>query len=164
MSISAISGSSSYGSYSYDNNKSKRKSSQQDDPMTQAIDNLQSTDPALATKLGSLQTQVESMKKSGASDTDIQKTIKSTMDGLSDTEKSELQSAMPTPPAGGHHHAHGAGRPSGPPPSDPSDSSSGSDTSTASTSASSLLDSISSAQNDAIANFMSARSSYATVQ
>ena len=113
MSISAIGGSSTYASPTTTNFSTSRRRSSQDDPMSQAISTLQSTDPTLASKLTDLQKKVETMKKGGSSEKDVQSTIKSTMDGLSATEKGELQSAMPTPPsggpggappAGGHHH------------------------------------------------------------
>ena len=167
MSISAVSGSSAYSSSLYTQNSTKKRSSSaQDDPMTQAISSLQSTDPTLASKLGDMQKQVDAMKKTGASSSDIQKTIKSTMDGLSDTEKSELKSAMPAPPSGGAGGAKGAGGPKGhhggPPPPDASTSG---DDSSSSFSASSLLDSTASTQNDAIMSLLSQRAaSYATVQ
>ena len=81
MSISAISGSSSYSSSLYTQSSTKKRPSSQDDPMSQAISSLQSTDPTLASKLGDMQKQVDSMKKAGTSESDIQKTVKSTMDG-----------------------------------------------------------------------------------
>jgi hypothetical protein len=163
MSIS-ISGSSS--SYGYDNPIQKTNGGSGQDPMSQAISKLQSTDPQLASKLTDLQKQVQTMKSDGASDKDIQSTIKSTMDGLSDTEKSDLQAAMPK-----------GARPSGPPPSGPppsgdpssfsgdspwwksSGSGSSSSSSSASPDSSSLLDSANAVQNASIAGFMSARAS-----
>lgn len=154
MSITAISGSSAASSAYATSINSKKKSG--DDPMTQAISSLQSTDPTLASKLSDMQKKVDSMKKSGAPEKDVQSAIKSTMDGLSSTEKSELKSAMPASPVGvkgghgGHHHAKA---------SSDSDSSSASGADSSIFSPNSLLDSSSSMQNDSIMSLLASRAS-----
>lgn len=59
---------------------------------------LQATDPALAKKMEDFHKQIDSMREGGASKEDIQKTMKSNMDSLSDTEKTELSSIFGKPP------------------------------------------------------------------
>ncbi len=170
MNISTISGSSSY---SYDTSTKKKSA---EDVMSQAISKIQSSDPKLASKLSEMQKKVDSMKKSGSSEKDIQSTVKSTIDGLSDSEKSTFQSAMPKGGPGGKMGVGGAGRPSGPPPSGPppsggaqkssdsssfwdSDSDDSSSSSSYSFNASSLLNSASSMQNDSIMGYLSTKES-----
>lgn len=69
--------------------------------MQAALDKLSTTDPTLAKKLESFQEQMEQLKDSGASADTIESTMKSNMDSLSDTEKSELESIFGGQESGG---------------------------------------------------------------
>jgi len=77
-----------------------------------AMAKLQEIDPDLAKKMEEFQQKIEDMRESGASREEVHDAMKSNMDSLSDTEKSELQSVFGKPPAGGR----GPGGPGGPPP------------------------------------------------
>lgn len=61
---------------------------------------LQQIDPDLAKKMEDFHDQIDQMKESGASQDEIQQTMKSNMDSLSDTEKSELESVFGKPGQG----------------------------------------------------------------
>ncbi len=70
---------------------------------TDPLASLSQTDPALAKKLEDFKSQIDQLKQSGASDDTIAQTMKSNMDSLSDTEKSELQSAFASSRPHRHH-------------------------------------------------------------
>lgn len=69
---------------------------------TDPISALQQTDPTLAKKLEDFKSQIDQLKQSGASDDTIAATMKKNMDSLSDTEKSEMQTAFAS--SRPHHH------------------------------------------------------------
>ncbi|HVT12938.1 MAG TPA: hypothetical protein VHE55_11790 [Fimbriimonadaceae bacterium] len=71
---------------------------------TDPLASLQQTDPTLAKKLEDFKSQVDQLRQSGASDDTIAATMKKNMDSLSDSEKSEMQSALA---ASRPHHHHG---------------------------------------------------------
>lgn len=140
MSISAIGG--SYGSaYSYDNSTKKQTSGQ--DPLAAMIASFKNSDPTLSAKLQKISDDADSLRKSGASEKEVRESVHKAIDGLDASDKSQVQSAMGPRPS--HKHGHG-----GPP---PSDSSSDADASQ-SFDLASYLNSVSSSQNDAIANFL----------
>jgi len=60
------------------------------------ITQLKTTDSTLADKIQSFQDGIDKLKSSGASDDTIQKTITSDISSLSDSEKSEIQTALDT--------------------------------------------------------------------
>lgn len=60
--------------------------------------NLNQTDPALAKKLDSFNSQIQGLEQSGASNDAIGQALKSDFDSLSGSEKSEVKSAIGPPP------------------------------------------------------------------
>jgi len=79
-----------------------------------ALAKLQETDPALANKMEEFHQKIDQMREDGASREDIQSAMKTNMDSLSETEKSELKSVFGRPPSGGPQGARGPGGPGGP--------------------------------------------------
>lgn len=86
-------------------------------PNEAALAKLQETDPALAQKMEEFHQKIDQMKQDGASEEDVRSAMKSNMDSLSDTEKSELKSIFGNPPSKGL----GGMPPGGPPPIDSQD-------------------------------------------
>lgn len=86
-------------------------------PNEAALTKLQETDPALAQKMEEFHQKIDQMKQDGASEEDVRSAMKTNMDSLSDTEKSELKSIFGNPPPKGP----GGPPPVGPPPIDSQD-------------------------------------------